>query len=359
MTAVSLFADIPTTGVVRESAAERLMTGTEFGDDLAFVDRMADHLRERGAALVLYPAWRPASAVRLTRLARLLLKTDRIAAVPIDLPPLALSLVADQLTFMSRHVRPGLLAGLAYELAGRVHSGAWVSSVARLEHIATGFGQHLSSYLPGSGFMVMVTPVRRVHKITPSRPVAEIVHRPMDPVLVFATDDGGDKGWLRGAYQPAVGAVSVTLVGDQPLSAEFWGSRRYLEYVAFSGHLHALNHAIQALSPRTCPWCGEVVTAKVCVFCSMVQPVADAPPRRPESSTIPQRPPHQTPRPQAPPSEPPRPHVPPELGLPLRSEVPPRPDGGPPLGRPDLPYASNGAELPSRHDTVTFPVRNR
>ncbi|SEG43677.1 hypothetical protein SAMN04489712_105211 [Thermomonospora echinospora] len=281
MTAVLVAVDVPSCGVIREVRAGRLTTGDAAEPEVtAFIDRLARALRGHRAALVLYPSWRPEPTERLVRLARGVLRTDRIAAVPLDLPPLALSLIADQLAYMARHVAPGVLTGLARRLAAEVVAGAWVNSVARLEHIETGLGPHLSSYLPGSAFMVTAGAQAGVHRITEGAPVARLNTRPTDPVVVLASTGDADPSWLHTAFKPHIAAAVVTLVEPQPLSPVYWGTRKYVEFVAFSGHPGALTRAARAAKGRPCRWCGEVTALTVCAFCSMVQP---PPPRRPPS----------------------------------------------------------------------------
>lgn len=268
VTAVVLVGDFPDTGIIRATPAQRVpLSGVS--DFPAFLDLVAYGLRERQAIVVLCPSWRSAETVRAVRLARSVLYTDRIACLPLNLPPLAVSLIADQLAFTAAYVRPGALAGLAHRLAAEIHAGAWVNSVARLERVATGFGQHLSSYLPGSGFMVAAAPRQLVHRITSARPIPEIGARPADPVLMMLAHEGGDLGWVERELRPALGAVSVTKVPVQPLSHEYWGTKKYAEFVAFSGHPLALEALIRATPFHQCSWCGEPSHVPVCVFCAM------------------------------------------------------------------------------------------
>src|SRR5262249_6720809 len=127
MTAVVVLCDIPTAGVIRQASAAPVRDDPTAGSGV--VAPRAGGLREHDAVLALYPAWRQAGAHRLVQLARAMLDSDRIAGVPLSLPPLAFSLVADQVAFLAEHVSPGLLAGLAHRLPGEVVSGAWVNSV--------------------------------------------------------------------------------------------------------------------------------------------------------------------------------------------------------------------------------------
>ncbi|MFB4312843.1 hypothetical protein [Actinomadura sp. 21ATH] len=276
MTAVVLVGELPSTGIIPEPVAWRVADSAVPEATLAFVQQTAGALRQDGAVLVIYPAWRPQAAVRLVRQARAYLATDRIAAVPLDLPPLALSLVADQLAFMAPHVRPGLLASLAQVLADRLFAGAWVGSVAKLEHVRTSLGQHMVSLMPGSGFMVAAGNRPGVHRVTSGKPTLEIGHRPLDPVLMLAAHEHGDVDWLQNKLKPELRVVSLTFVAGQPLGPRFWGTKKYAEFVAFSGHPRDLHLALQSVDCEPCPWCGEPTALGICPFCARVQyrPVA-------------------------------------------------------------------------------------
>ncbi|MEW2352511.1 hypothetical protein [Spirillospora sp. NPDC029432] len=317
MAAVVIMGNIPATGIIHDPVAMRVDDSATPEASLAFVDHMARVLAERSAVLVVYPAWRAAGPVRLVRFARGMLNTDRIAGIALDLPPLSLSVVADQMAFIAPFVRPGVLASLASALARQIYAGAWVNSVAHLEHIQTRLGAHVTSYLPGSGFSVAAAPSAGVHRITSARPVQEIAQRPQDPVLLLAADVNGNPQWLAKSLQPALGAVSLTTAAGQPLGQEYWGTKKYTEFVAFSGHPHALNHLVASTACRPCGWCGEPTALPACPFCAMVQPVPGAgrpetagpgvprPAGRPEPTAVPVPPPPQQPpppRPQGPPA---------------------------------------------------------
>lgn len=272
MTAVVVLGDIPSAGIIRQASAGRVRVDSAGGAGSDFVAYATEELQEHKALIALYPAWRPASAHRLIQLARAMLDTDRIAGVPLNLPPLAFSLVADQLAYLSRHVSPGLLASLAHRLPFEILAGAWVNSVAKLEHIEIDLGKHMRSYLPGTEFMVAATPHPAVHRITAGHPVTPLTYRPADPLLMLAAHEDGGADWLKSKLAPAVGAASLNFVGAQPLSAEFWGTKKYAEFVAFSGHPQALQNTIRATPCRPCRWCGEPTALPTCPFCLMVQP---------------------------------------------------------------------------------------
>lgn len=278
MSSVVLLGDLPPTGLVAVTAdrpsPDVLSDPDAFGGLLA---RISAGLDGGGAVVILYPAWSAAEGRKALGLLRSRLATDRLAGVPLDLPPLALSLIADQLAHMSPYVRPGQLVGLAHRLAGTVVAGAWVNSVTRLEHIEAGMGKHLASFLPGSGFAVTAAPVPGVHRITAAEPIPASGVRPADPVLMVVAHEDGDLEWVQGKLGPALGASSVRQVAVQPMSRRYWGTKRYAEYIAFCAHPRALEHAVRDTPAWTCPWCDELVTLPVCPLCSMVQPRVQGP----------------------------------------------------------------------------------
>lgn len=391
MTAVVVLGEIPTAGVIRQVSADRGRLDASVSSEAAldFVAYAAQGLHQRKAVLALYPAWRSTEGKRFVQLARGTLDTDRVAGIPLNLPPLALSLVADQLAYVAQHVSPGLLASLAYRLPYEILAGAWVNSVAKLEHIQTSLRKHVTSYLPGTGFMVAAAPYEVVHRITTGDPIARVSFRPADPVLMLAAREDGDAEWLQQTFQPALGATSMTFVQAQPLSSEFWGTKKYVEFVAFSGHPYALQNAIRATPCRPCPWCGESIALDTCPFCAMVQPAPHVDQVRPEEGPAgaPERPtpPAQQSPPPAGPGQQPRPperpqhHVPqpqaqPQVQPQARPagyswyEQPSSPQEPPPRPRPQPPAATRSEDRDGGDDrhaweershTVTFAVPHR
>ncbi|WP_067476953.1 hypothetical protein [Actinomadura hibisca] len=276
MSAVILLGDFPATGVMKQIVARRVDPPADAQAAPMFIDAVAAALRERGAVLVLYPSWRAKQAERLVTLARGALLSDRIAGVPLRLPPMALSLVADQLAFVAMYVRPGMLASLPQRLAENTVAGAWVRSVAHFEHVHIKLGQHVSSYLPGGGFSVVMSPDTDVRRITSSDPVQAFPQLPPGPMMVLTAQQDGDVDWFHRSLSPALNASSMLAVEAQPLSAGYWGSKKYLEFVAFSAHPQALQGVLRSVAYQPCRWCGEAIAAPRCPLCLMVQPTSPA-----------------------------------------------------------------------------------
>src|SRR6266545_4305845 len=274
MTPVLIMGDLPSTGILGEVAAERigLPPAESAGQESFFLDVIDDRLRGRDAVLVIYPAWRAEPNAKLVRLARSALASDRIAGIPLHLPPLALSLVADMLAFLAPYESPGMLSSIAHRLQSELIAGAWVRSVAGLEHIHTPLRAHLASYLPG-GFLVTAAPRSGVYRIAAHRQV-DFGRRPADPILLLMANGGGDLQWVRRHLAPVLRPAGVTDARPQPLGPAFWGTQKYVEFVAFSGHPQALSATTRSLACRPCPWCGELTNLPHCALCGMTQQYA-------------------------------------------------------------------------------------
>ncbi|MGO4429952.1 hypothetical protein AB4Z54_67190, partial [Streptomyces sp. MCAF7] len=92
------------------------------GDALAETAALLD---QQGYLIVLYPAATPAPVVRRLHTVRSVLESDRIALLPLELPPLAVAVVARQLRQLSVcDFSPGVLACAARLLTHYVHAGA-------------------------------------------------------------------------------------------------------------------------------------------------------------------------------------------------------------------------------------------
>lgn len=271
MTAVVLMGDVPSTGFLRSTAATRVGAAGADGD-VALIDVLAQRLADHPAVLALCPAWRATRALHSVRLARAALDSDRIGFLPLDLPPLALSLVADLTSWLSSRLRLGVAASVAERLTREVVAGAWVNSVTNLDRVSAGFGHHMSSYLPGSGFLVQAVPQPAVHRIGPSRKAPELPHRLAAPVYMLLAQQDGDTSWRPGDLGSAVAGAAITPVPAQPLGGEFWGTKKHAEFVAFSGHAAAVQNVVAAGRYGECQWCDEPTSLAVCPFCMMRQP---------------------------------------------------------------------------------------
>lgn len=304
VTAVLLLGDMPGTGHVAGSSAERVVLKGSGGSGEGIppeglLELVRQRLHASGAVVALYPAWRKQPALHALRTVRESLETPLVVAVPSVLPPLGLSLLADQLAYLAPYCPPGVVIALASTLPRGTVTGAWVRSVAGIEHIPASLSDHIASYIPGGGFMVISTPKPVIHRITNTAPVGALPIIPAEPVhLLYAAGEDRDVEWLRARLVPAMRAADVRPQRPQPLSPDYWGTKRFVEFVAFSGHPRSLSVAANALRVRRCRWCEQPIATTTCPFCLMVsgqRPTPQGPATSAEAATVPSLPDGMTP----------------------------------------------------------------
>ncbi|WP_341483562.1 hypothetical protein [Streptomyces endophytica] len=87
-------------------------------------------LEHHGHLVALYSSACPPEHVRRLHTLRAVLESDRIAIVPVSLPPLGVALLARQLRQLSLYdFSPGVLASAARLLTHYIHAGALLGSV--------------------------------------------------------------------------------------------------------------------------------------------------------------------------------------------------------------------------------------
>ncbi|MEU3018850.1 hypothetical protein ABZ635_15790 [Nocardiopsis sp. NPDC007018] len=263
-------ADIPSTGHVGETGARRFaMTGDDVGArSAAFVAFAREEARAGRKIVALYPAWRATDARKAVDFARGSLRTDHIAGISVDLSPLALSLIADQLAFLAPYVPPGMVAALSAELPKHLLAGAWLRTVSGLSTLPTSLGQHMGSYAPTVSFLAYCAPSAQVSRLRASDMITELPFRPVQPVqLLCSTPDPSITRVFDENLPQAIQPVATRSLPVQPLGSAYWGTTKYVEFVALSAHPQALAYAAGALSASECTWCGESVAATPCPFC--------------------------------------------------------------------------------------------
>ncbi|PRX95492.1 hypothetical protein [Allonocardiopsis opalescens] len=317
--AVLLLADAPTTGYLGAASAQRLPPG-EFEETFSsLIEVTAARLNEGLGVVALYPSWRGAEPERIIQRTRRYLHTDKLAGVPVPLPPLALSLIADQLAYLSPYLPAGVIAALAETLPYEIIAGAWLNSVTGLEHIPTSVTSHLRSYLPGKSFVAFAAPRPELRKAKKDGTFGVLPTQILDPVHVLAFTSEGKppkSDWFNQHLLRGLNTANKQMLTDQPLSREYWGKGQYIEFVAFSAHPQALANAANSLPLVDCTWCGVPTVAQTCLFCGMTggrspmisQPLRPWPGQQPAAQQPPSTPGTQhQPSTQPPPAGPPPP----------------------------------------------------
>ncbi|WP_017612623.1 hypothetical protein [Nocardiopsis salina] len=270
-TAVALLADIPSTGHVGEVRAQRFaMHGDGIGErSAAFVD-FARARSEAGQKVVaLYPSWQAEAPERAVNFARGATRDDHVAGVAVDLSPLALSLVADQLAYLAPYVPPGMVAALSDELPKHLLAGAWLGNVSQVAGFPVSLRQQMSSLAPSVSYLAYCAPSRSLGRLKPSEVARTLPFQPVRPVqLLCSTPDPGITGVFDAHLPQAIAPVATRRLPAQPLGTTYWGTSKYVEFVALSAHPQALAYAASSLRTALCAWCGEPVRARPCPFCA-------------------------------------------------------------------------------------------
>ncbi len=367
-TTVALLADIPSTGHVGEAEARRFpLHGDGPGArSSAFVTFAIDQVRAGRKVIALYPAWRAEDAQRAINFARGALRTDRIAGISVDLSPLALSLIADQLAYLAPYLPPGMIAALSRELPKHLLAGAWLRTVSNLSTLPTSMRQHVGSYAPSVSFLAFCAPSAQVGRLRPDELASRLPFRPVRPVqLLYSTPDSVTTRTFDDNLPRVIQPVATRRLPAQPLGNTYWGTGKYVEFVALSAHPQALAYAAGSIKTSTCAWCGEPMAARPCPFCSAntagrttyvpPAPPAHSPGPAPSLHRESRQGPAPRPRPgpvsgEVPEPKPPRTGAPPSDPSPTGAPVP-----GPPPHEAARPHPTHPQATPARRSPSPHP----
>ncbi|WP_269853522.1 hypothetical protein [Streptomyces sp. RPT161] len=231
-----------------------------------------------GHLVVVVPASLPAEhRIRLHSL-RSLLESDRMALVEVDLPPLALALLAHQLRQIAQYdLGPGVIASAARLLAHYLHAGAVLGSVARLDRVEVGLGSHLKSWMPGARFAVLATPEARLEPLTDA---LRLPGPNYATHLAFGSHGFADD-WVRGRLGQDWNCQYVCEVPLPAQSARWWGTGKLAEFTAYIADVGVLYQLVSSAHREPCRWCGLELVGDRCAFCEAgPAPAADQDTRR-------------------------------------------------------------------------------
>ncbi|TJZ45354.1 hypothetical protein FCH28_28885 [Streptomyces piniterrae] len=229
-------------------------------------------LEHHGHLVVLYSAACPPDHIRRLHTLRALLESDRIAILPLDLPPLGVAVVARQLRQLSLcDFSPGVLACAARLLAHYVHAGALLGSVSGLDRVEVDLRSHMKSWLPGTHFAVLANPEPRLLHVDRHSSEAGL------PAPGFATRLAVARGqltgeWVGGVLAPAWRTQGVYEERLPAESARWWGTQKLVEFAAAIPDLSVLYQLVSSVRREDCRWCGLELIGDRCAFCA--EPVA-------------------------------------------------------------------------------------
>jgi hypothetical protein len=219
-----------------------------------------------GHLVVLVPAALPDAHRRRLHCVRALLESDRIALVPVDLPPLGVALLGRQLRQISQYdLGPGVLASAARLLAHYVYTGAVLGSVARVDRIEVGLAAHLKSWVPGARFAVLANPEARVAQLTADASVPGPGF-PTDLVIAQAPSAQGGE-WVRERLRREWHCQHLSEVPQPADSTRWWGTSKAVEFAAYIGDIGVLYQLVTSAHREPCRWCGLELVGDTCGFC--------------------------------------------------------------------------------------------
>ena len=232
------------------------------------VEAVKSGLDEGGSVIAIVPEWIGAEATARVAMVRSMLDTHRIALYETALPPLAATVLAS-LASAAAPFAPsaGVLASLLPELEAELHVFTWLASVTGLSTPTPSFGQHVASLTPGSAFAVSSWPEPAVHRLKgdgTAIPVPQLT-RPSRLVVAPRADH---VDWIVNTVNPALGNLEVRRVEPTPKGADWWGTGKLVEAVAYPLDVQALvGQIVATLDPWTCRWCRELVARSPCPLC--------------------------------------------------------------------------------------------
>lgn len=239
-------------------------------------------LDQQGYLIVVYPAATPAPFVRRLHTVRSVLESDRIALMPLELPPLAVAVVARQLRQLSVcDFSPGVLACAARLLTHYVHAGALLGSVTKLDRVPVSLTSHVKSWMPGAHFAVLAHPTPQLVKVGGE---AALPGPGYATHLTVARGNlnshghghghtGGD--WVNAKLAPGWGVQGVEEVPPPHESAGWWGTPKLIEFAAAIPDLSVLYQLVASVRREECHWCGFELIGDRCAFCSAPVPRGD------------------------------------------------------------------------------------
>ncbi|MFG2208841.1 hypothetical protein [Streptomyces sp. NPDC048638] len=225
-------------------------------------------LEHHGHLVVLYSAACPADHIRRLHTLRSVLESDRIAIVPLSLPPLGLAVLARQLRQLSLcGFSAGLLAGAARLLAHYIHAGALLGSVSGLDRVEVDLRAHMKSWLPGAHFAVLAHPEPRLQHLDRHGTGAA------PPGPGFATQLALARGhltaeWVDGVLAPAWRVQGVYETRLPAESARWWGTQKLIEFAAAIPDPAVLHQLVSSVRREACRWCGLELIGDRCTFCA-------------------------------------------------------------------------------------------
>ncbi len=229
-------------------------------------------IEQHGYVIALYSPTAQQSAARRLHTVRSVLESDRIALLGIDLPPLGLALLCQQLRQLSAcDFSPGVLASSARLLAHYIYSGALLGSVAKLDRVPVSLKSHAKSWVPGAQFAVLAHPKPQLVRIGEG----DLAGPEFGTRLLVASGQP-PSDWVTSTLAPAWQVQGVANVPLPAESARWWGTGKLVEFAAGLYDVSVLYQLVSSVRRESCHWCGLEFIGDRCGFCAA--PLPDIPP---------------------------------------------------------------------------------
>ncbi|MFC3575909.1 hypothetical protein ACFOZ0_22015 [Streptomyces yaanensis] len=241
------------------------------------LDAMHTLIEQHGYVIALHSASGDDPAVQRLRTVRSVLESDRIALVGVELPPLGVALLAQQLRQLSVcDFSPGVLASSVRLLAHYIYAGALLGSVAKLDRVSVSLTSHAKSWVPGAQFAVLAHPRPQLVRVGQEElPGPEFGTR----MLIASGQPPSD--WVTASLAPAWRVQGVATVPLPQGSARWWGTNRIVEFAAGLHDVSVLYQLVSSVRRELCRWCGLELIGDRCGFCAAPLP----PPPEPQPAT--------------------------------------------------------------------------
>ncbi|WAU85204.1 hypothetical protein O1Q96_39225 [Streptomyces sp. Qhu-G9] len=225
-------------------------------------------IEQHGYVIALYPASTRGDVTRRLHAVRSVLESDRIALLGLDLPPLGLALLAQQLRQLSVcDFSPGVLASSARLLAHYIYAGALLNSVAKLDRVPVSLKSHAKSWMPGAQFAVLATPRPQLVRVG-----QEELTGPEFGTRMLVAPGQLPAEWVTGTLAPAWRVQSVATVPLPAESTRWWGTGKTVEFAAGLHDVSVLYQLVSSVRREECHWCGLELIGDRCGFCAAPLP---------------------------------------------------------------------------------------
>ncbi|CAM5422745.1 hypothetical protein [Streptomyces abikoensis] len=219
-----------------------------------------------GHVIVLCPSSLAGPHRRRLQTVRSVMDNGRIALVRVDLPPLALAVLARQLRQISVFdFGAGVVGSAALLFSHYLYAGALLNSVAKLDHVPVGLKAHAKSWVPGSQFGVLAGPTPQLIRIGSG---GETLTGPKFGTYLTVAQGRIASDWVTSALAPAWAVQSLQQAELPQESLRWWGTGKLVEFVAGIGDTSVLAQLVASVKRQPCPWCGLELIGERCVFCA-------------------------------------------------------------------------------------------